>query len=219
MAPLIAVEGLIGAGKTTLCHLLARERGARMVLEPSERNPFLVPFYRDPGRYAFPAQMAWLIERWRQQVDLRQLRLFDGWVVMDYVFAKDRLFAEKVLAFDELELYLRFSDALGEGGAVPDLLVVLDAPPAVCLERIRRRAAPGEDAVDQAYLEDLAERYHRLVEGWTACPVVRIDASRVDVASDLVDRAAVLTRIDAALAGYVASDVDDTHPALFPPGS
>lgn len=219
MGTTIAVEGLIGVGKTTLCHLLARERGARLLLEPSERNPFLEPFYRDPARYAFPAQMAYLIQRWRQQQSLRQVELFGGLVATDYVMAKDRLFATKTLTDEELELYDHFAEALQEPGPTPDLLVWLDAPIEVCLQRIARRGAPGEDEIDAAYLGDLRRRYLGLFARWRACPVLRIDSSRVDIADDMVDQATVLTRIDAALAGHVASDALDDSPELFPTGA
>jgi deoxyadenosine/deoxycytidine kinase len=215
----IAVEGLIGVGKTTLCHLLARERGARLLLEPSERNPFLEPFYREPRRYAFPAQMAYLIQRWRQQQSLRQVELFGGLVATDYVFEKDRLFATKTLSDEELDLYDRFADALEERGQKPDLLIWLDAPIEVCLQRIGRRNAPGEDAIDADYLVDLRARYRGLLARWRACPVLRIDSSRVDLADDPVDQATVLTRIDAALAGHVVSDPLDDSPELFPTGA
>ncbi len=199
MAVYIAVEGLIGVGKTTLCHLLAAARGARLVLEPAAHNPFLEPFYRDPQRFAFPAQMAYLIQRWRQQQDLRQLRLFDGWVASDYLFDKDRLFAERTLAPDELALYDRFVEALDEVGPPPDLVVWLDAPTPVCLGRIARRAAPGEEAIDAAYLETLRAGYRELLGAWTACPVLRMDTADLDLAEDPDDRAAVLARIERAL--------------------
>lgn len=215
MATYVAVEGLIGAGKTTLAHLLARERGARLVLEPSERNPFLEPFYRNPDRYAFPAQMAYLLQRWRQQQAIRQQDLFQGLVVSDYVWQKDRLFAEKTLTDGELDLYDRFVDALGETGPVPDLLVWLEAPVDLCLRRIARRRAPGEDVIGVDYLYDLRERYERLLAAWTACPILRLDSESRDLVDDRADQAVVIARIEAALEGLVVDDALDEEPSLF----
>lgn len=211
----MAIEGLIGAGKTTLAHLLARERGARLVLEPSEHNPFLAPFYRDPERYAFPAQMAYLLQRWRQQQAIRQLDLFQGVVVSDYVWQKDRLFASKTLGSDELALYDRFVEALDQPGPPPDLLVWLEAPIDVCLRRIARRGARGEDAIDADYLLDLEERYRELLSTWQRSPILRIDAESRDLVDDRADQATVLARIDAALEGMVVHDAVDDEPGLF----
>ena len=105
MAKYIVIEGLIGVGKTSLCRILQREWGARLVLEPADDNPFLAAFYGDPARFAFPAQMFYLASRYDQQLKLAQPELFTELVVSDYHFAKDRLFAEQTLGGDELALY------------------------------------------------------------------------------------------------------------------
>jgi deoxyadenosine/deoxycytidine kinase len=197
----VVVEGLIGAGKTTLCRLLARAWKAGLVLEPSEDNPFLGPFYADPARFAFPVQMFYLVNRWRQQDQIRQQDLFEDLVVSDYLFAKDRMFAEKTLEPAELDLYDRFARALGESSPRPDLVVWLDAPTSVLLERIRRRAAPGEAAITRAYLDDLRARYHRLWATWSACPVLALDNQDMDYADDPAGRSTVLELIQDALSG------------------
>lgn len=215
MATYIAVEGLIGAGKTTLCHLLARERGAKLVLEPAETNPFLEPYYSDPERYAFPAQMAYLLQRWRQQQSIRQQDLFHGLIVSDYVWQKDQMFAAKTLSGEELELYDRFAEALNENGPKPDLVVWLDAPTPVCMRRIAHRRAPGEHAIDEAYLDDLRERYDALWSSWKACPVLRLDASARNLVEQAADQAVVIARIEAALRGVIIDDDPDLGPSLF----
>lgn len=197
----VVVEGLIGVGKTTLCRLLKRERGAELFLEPAATNPFLEPFYREPERFAFPVQMFYLINRWRQQSAIRQQDLFSNLVVSDYLFEKDRLFAEKTLPADELELYDRFAGALGEQTPTPDLLIFLDAPTEVILERIERRRAPGEEVISPDYLDDLRRRYHMLLSGWTACPVLRMDNRDMNYADDAEAQARLLSWIDAALDG------------------
>ncbi len=195
------VEGRIGVGKTTLCRLLERERQATLFLEPAATNPFLEPFYSDPQRYAFPVQMFYLYNRWRQQTRIRQGDLFNGLVVSDYLFEKDRLFAGKTLNSEELELYDRFAGALGEQAPTPDLVVYLEAPIDVILERIERRRAPGEQAITPAYLHDLRDRYEDLLSDWRRCPLIRLDNQSLNYADDPEAQTALLQTIDQALSG------------------
>lgn len=222
MRRFVVVEGLIGVGKTSLCRLLEREWGARLVLEPAATNPFLESYYADPARYAFPVQMFYLYQRWRQQQDIVQGDLFSQVVVSDYLFEKDRLFAEKTLRDDELELYEGIRVALGEISPVPDLVVYLHAPVDVLMGRIAQRAAPGEEKIEPAYLVDLVERYERLWARWNAAPLLRIDNRDMDYVRDPQAASAVLARIESALeqrgaAPGSAEDRED-QPALFPTG-
>lgn len=205
----VVVEGLIGVGKTSLCRLLADAWGARLILEPSETNPFLGPFYEDPVRYAFPVQMYYLMTRWRQQDHIRQQDLFHGSIVSDYVFEKDRLFAEKTLESVELDLYHRFAGALGEQTPSPDLVVYLTAPIPVLLERIAQRQALGENRITAEYLEDLSERYERLLAGWTRSPVLRLDNRALDYVADPRARQIVVQRVEGALRGETTLDLAD----------
>jgi deoxyguanosine kinase len=222
MRRFVVVEGLIGVGKTSLCRLLEKEWGARLVLEPAATNPFLGPYYEDPARYAFPVQMFYLYQRWRQQQDIRQEDLFAEVIVSDYLFEKDRMFAEKTLKDDELLLYDEFRKALGEVAPVPDLVVYLHAPLDVLMGRIAERGAPGEEHIVPEYLEDLAERYERLWSRWNASPLLRIDNTEMDYRRDPAAAAAVLGRIESALerrGPAPGSDQDrEDQPALFPPG-
>ncbi len=195
----VVVEGLIGVGKTTLCKLLERERSATLFLEPAATNPFLEPFYAEPERYAFPVQMFYLINRWRQQDRIRQQDLFNGLVVSDYLMEKDRLFAEKTLPADELELYDRFARALGEHTPTPDLVIFLDAPTDVIMARIARRQAPGEQAIRASYLDDLRSRYRKLLTDWGRCPILRLDNRDMNYADDPDVQARLLSWIDSAL--------------------
>ncbi|MCA9488275.1 MAG: deoxynucleoside kinase [Myxococcales bacterium] len=201
MTRYLVVEGLIGVGKTTLCRLLERERGATLFLEPAATNPFLEPFYADPERYAFPVQMFYLYNRWRQQTRIRQGDLFSGLVVSDYLFEKDRLFASKTLNAEELELYDRFAGALGEQAPRPDLVIYLEAPIDVILSRIDRRRAPGEQAITEEYLVDLRDRYERLLADWDRCPLIRLDNQALNYADDPEAQTHLLRTIDQALSG------------------
>ncbi len=191
----------MGAGKTTLCRLIAESWGAGLVLEPSEDNPFLEPFYNDPKRFAFPVQMFYLINRWRQQDGIRQADLFQELVVSDYLFEKDRLFAEQTLEAMELSLYDRFAGALGESAPKPDLILYLDIPTEVLLQRISRRARPGESAISAEYIDDLRARYERLWARYTDAPVLRLDNRTLNYADDEEARERILTIVRGALFG------------------
>lgn len=225
MRRFVVVEGLIGVGKTSLCRLLQEAWGARLVLEPAVDNPFLEPFYAEPDRYALPVQLFYLMNRWRQQSAIRQEDLFADVVVSDYLFAKDRLFAEKTLGAEEMEMYERFAGVLGEQAPVPDLVVWLQAPVPTLLDRIARRHAPGEEAITAAYLEDLEARYQRLFGRWKACPVLRFDNSETNYVDDPAARAEALARIEAVLTMNRDSEapgsvVDrEAQPELFGAGS
>ena len=171
------------------------------MLEPAETNPFLELFYEDPERYAFPVQMFYLVSRWRQQAQIRQPDLFEGTIVSDYLFDKDRLFAEMTLEALELELYQRFAGALGEQAPTPDLVVLLDAPTDVLLGRIRQRQAPGEHKITAGYLEGLRARYEVLFRDWTRCPITRLDNQDMNYLDDPFKRQEVLATLEAALSG------------------
>ena len=201
MRQFIVVEGLIGVGKTSLCRVMAEAWGGRLVLEPSDTNPFLEPFYDDPERFSFPVQMYYLVTRWKQQAAIRQEDLFSQVVISDYLWEKDRLFAEKTLEGTELELYERFANALGEKAPRPDLVVFLDAPTDVIMKRIAKRAMPGEHRIRAPYLNDLRNRYERLLADWTGCPILRIDNRDMDYVSNPRVREELLGRIGAVLSG------------------
>lgn len=198
MSKVVVIEGLIGVGKTTLCRLLQREWQARLVLEPAEDNPFLAAFYADPEHYAFPAQMFYLATRFAQQRGLRQPDLFAPTVVCDYLFQKDRIFAEQTLSGHELALYDRFAGLLDEAPVHPDFVVFLDADTDTILRRIQRRAISAEAAIPARYLDDLRSRYYRLWDGYKHAPVYVVRTDDVDYVDDDDARAHML----ALMAGW-----------------
>ena len=201
MAQFVAIEGLIGVGKTSLCRILETERSARLVLEPCDDNPFLASFYADPDRFAFPAQMFYLASRFSQQMNLRQLDLFSDLIVSDYLWEKDRLFAEETLVGDEMSLYDRFSSLLQGSIEEPDFVLFLDSPTEVVRGRIARRSREGEDVIAEEYLDSLRDRYYQLWARYTAAPVYVIDTSELHYVDSEEDKDYMLRLVDGWLSG------------------
>lgn len=201
MARFFVIEGLIGVGKTSLCRLLERERSARLVLEPCDDNPFLAAFYADAERYAFPTQMFYLASRFSQQMNLKQGDLFTELIVSDYLWEKDRLFAEQTLVGHEMALYDRFADLLEGTIAAPEFVIFLDAPTEVVTGRIANRAIDAEQVIQPEYLNELRERYYGLWARYEQSPVYVVDTTEMNYVSDPAAQAKMLAMIDGWLAG------------------
>jgi len=156
----IAIEGVIGVGKTTLARLLQPRYQAELLLEIFEENPFLSNFYGDRKRYAFQTQIFFLLSRYHQQrKGVRDALEKNPWLISDYTFAKDRLFAEVNLVGDELEMYFRVHEALAEKITSPDLIVYLRADTEVLMQRIAQRDRPYERQMDVDYINVLNQAY------------------------------------------------------------
>jgi deoxyadenosine/deoxycytidine kinase len=186
----IVVEGAIGVGKTTLARLLADEMQARLVLEQVDENPFLRRFYEDAEQYAFPAQLFFLLNRYRQQQTLAQQDLFRQSVVADYLFAKDQIFAQANLHTDELALYRQLYTLLDARLPKPDLVVYLQAPVDVLLARLRKRARDYERRVTPEYIQRIAEAYKEFFFNYEETPLLVVNCTRLDFvanADDTVD--------------------------------
>ncbi|MCS6898640.1 MAG: deoxynucleoside kinase [Myxococcales bacterium] len=166
----VAIEGCIGVGKTTLTRLLATAFHGRTVLEVVEENPFLPDFYRDKAAHAFKIQVFFLLSRFKQQEQLVQENLFQKNTVADYLFDKDRIFAELTLSASELALYHSVFAALIRQVRVPDVVIYLQAPTDLVLERIRRRGRSFEVDMDRNYLEELAAAYNRFFAAYPESP-------------------------------------------------
>lgn len=176
----IVVEGPIGVGKTSLARRLARSFGSELILEQAEDNPFLERFYKNPRSAALQTQLFFLFQRTRQLEDIRQHDLFDTVRVADYLLEKDRLFARLTLDEEELSLYEQIYARLAIDAPPPDLVVYLQAPIDVLLDRIGRRGIKYEQQIDRAYLEKLQEAYARFFHEYDAAPLLIVNAAQAD---------------------------------------
>lgn len=183
----IVVEGPIGVGKTALARRLAATQGAELVLEQAESNPFLERFYRDPVGAALPAQLHFLFQRVQQLSALRQDDLFTSARVADYLLEKDRLFARVILDEAEFGLYDQIYSRMVTDPPRPDLVIYLQAPVDVLLERIGRRGIKAEQFIDRAYLEKLNEAYARFFHDYDAAPLLIVNAGAIDPSANDAD--------------------------------
>jgi len=179
-AQYIAVEGPIGVGKTALARRLADEFGAELVLEGVDENHFIKAFYDDPRRYAFHAQVEFLLARYRQQRELAGRGGRRPAVVSDYLFAKDGIFAGVTLADEELALYRELYALLDAEIPRPDLVVYLEARPEVLLKRIRKRSRPFERGITPEYLGSLTEAFRAFFHEYTDAPLLVVNCSEID---------------------------------------
>ena len=182
----LAVEGPIGVGKTVLAERLASRLDATTILEDTD-NPFLADFYNDRPGAALQAQLFYLLNRHRQLAGVRQADLFLQAIVCDYVFDKDKIFAYLNLDDNELFIYQRLYDLLARDIPPPDLVVYLQAPTDVLVERLRRRPADPEvdvPRIDEDYLRELNEAYQHFFFHYTATPLLVVETSEFDPDTD-----------------------------------
>ncbi len=198
----IAIEGVIGVGKTTLARLLQERFMAELLLEVFEENPFLSKFYEDRARYAFQTQIFFLLSRYHQQREGVSAILNAGQpLISDYTFAKDALFASINLQGDELEMYYNVHDALAEKIPLPDLIVYLRADTGVLMDRIATRDRPYERNMERDYIATLNDAYEDFFEDfYRGVPVLRLDTDKRNIVASDEDRAFVEQEIRDALA-------------------
>ncbi len=176
----IAVEGCIGAGKTTLCRMLGESLGAQVVLEKFEENPFLKDFYRDPERYAFQTQIFFLLTRYKQQQDLLQADLFHQFLVTDYIFEKDKIFAYLNLQDEELKLYETLVSSIQHSIVAPDLVIYLQSTIPRLLQNIKQRGRDYEAQMSKDYIRDLNEAYNYFFFRYRATPLLIVNGAEMD---------------------------------------
>jgi deoxyadenosine/deoxycytidine kinase len=176
----IAIEGAIGAGKTTLAQMVAENLGGRLVLERFEENPFLPKFYEDPERYSFQTQIFFLLSRYKQQQEFFQADLFHDFVVTDYIFEKDKIFAYLTLADEELKLYETLLAAIEKNIPTPDLVVYLQCSVERLMSNIRSRGRKMEEKISEEYIRDLNEAYNYFFFRYKASPLLIVRATDID---------------------------------------
>lgn len=195
----IAIEGVIGVGKTTLARMLCEPFAAESLLEVVEENPFLSSFYQDRAKYAFQTQIFFLLSRFRQMQSSATAILARGNLIGDYVLAKDRIFAEQTLNPDELDMHSRLYPVLAESLPKPDLVVLLQASTDVLMRRIVQRDRPFERAMSRAYIDDLSSAYDRFFASFEDAPLLRINSDAIDFVRNADDFGDIVQRIRARL--------------------
>ena len=191
----IVLEGPIGVGKTSLARRLCASLEAEPVLEQAAENPFLERFYRNPRDGAVPAQLYFLFQRAQQLAALNQQDMFAPLRVADYLLDKDRLFARVTLDDAEFSLYEQVYTKLDVQAPKPDLVVYLQAPVDVLLERIAKRGIRYEQQIDRAYLERLNEAYARFFHEYEAAPLLIVNAAAIDPINNQADYDELLAAI------------------------
>jgi deoxyadenosine/deoxycytidine kinase len=194
----IVVEGVIGAGKTSLTKLLAERLNAKLLMEEVEENPFLKDFYTDRARFAFQTQMHFLFSRYQQQRELRQQDLFREKTVSDYLFQKDRIFANLNLSDKELALYEKVVGWLELEVTRPDVVVYLQASTDVLMERVAKRGRTFEKAMERDYMQALNEAYNYFFFHYTEAPTLVVNTNAIDFVKNRAD----LEDLEARILGH-----------------
>ena len=176
----IAIEGVIGAGKSSLARKLADKLSANLIVEEFEENPFLEKFYDDRKRYAFQTQMFFLINRYKQQQQLNQQELFSKYMVSDYIFQKDKIFAYLNLTGEELKLYETIFPLLERDIPKPGLVIFLQSSLDRLAENIKTRGRKFERNLTRAYLSELSEAYNNFFFKYNNTPLLIVNTSEID---------------------------------------
>jgi deoxyadenosine/deoxycytidine kinase len=176
----IAIEGVIGVGKTSLARKIKDKLSAELLLEQFDANPFLEKFYSDRSRYSFQTQMFFLISRFKQQEELSQENLFRDYIVSDYLFEKDRIFAYLNLNSEELKLYESLYPLLARSLRKPDLVVFLQSSSDRLMHNIKNRNRKIERALNRSYIEDLSEAYNHFFFRYNSTPLLIVNSTDID---------------------------------------
>lgn len=195
---LIVVEGAIGVGKTSLVLKLSDKFNAKYNLEVVEENPFLLKFYDDIERYAFQTQIFFLLSRYRQQIELAQLDLFNQLIFSDYLFAKDRIFAHLNLSGSELSMYERLYEIMSKNIPKPDLIVYLQATTELLMKRIALRDRPFERKMSYEYMMRLNSTYEDFFSypnNYQGIKLIKINTNDLDFVGKKEDLEYIISKI------------------------
>jgi len=176
----IAIEGVIGAGKTSLARKIKDRLNGELLLEQFDANPFLEKFYSDRSSYAFQTQMFFLINRFKQQEELNQEDLFRDYIVSDYLFEKDRIFAYLNLNNEELKLYESLYPLLARSLRKPELVVFLQSSTDRLMHNIKNRNRKIERALTRNYIEELSEAYNHFFFRYNSTPLLIVNSTEID---------------------------------------
>ena len=197
----VAIEGTIGVGKTSLANLLSEKLSAKLVLEAFEDNPFLSDFYEDPERHAFQTQLWFLLQRYQQQQDLRQVDMFQNLVITDYMFVKDRLFASLNLNEKEMSLYDTVANMMERNVIQPDLVIFLQADTGTLMKNISKRGRDIEKNISEDYINALNQVYNEYFFRYQDTPLVIINTNNIDFVNNHKDLEEVINYIRQPVTG------------------
>ncbi len=197
----IAIEGPIGVGKTSLVKLLAEKLEARTILEQFEENPFLTDFYDDPERFAFQTQLFFLLQRYQQQQELRQVDIFHKLLITDYMFVKDRLFASLNLNEKELPLYETVANLLERNVINPDLVIYLQADTDTLMKNIGKRKRSFEKNMSRDYIDALNQVYNEYFFRYQDSPLLIINSNNIDFVNNKKDLEEIINVVRQPITG------------------
>ena len=192
----IAVEGAIGAGKTSLVSLLEQQYGARVILEENDSNPFIAKFYEDQETYSFQTQIFFLLSRYNQYMELAQRDLFNSVVVIDYLFQRDKIFAQLNLEDHEYRLYEQIYNLIASKAPKPDLVIFLQASTEVLLERVSKRGREYESFMDPDYLDSVNKAFNNFFFYYSDTPILVINTNEIDFVEKKCDLEELINKVN-----------------------
>jgi deoxyadenosine/deoxycytidine kinase len=202
----IAIDGVIGVGKTTLANMVVERFKGKAVYEEVEENPFLADFYQDPRRFAFQTQIFFLLSRYRQQQDIPQRELFHQLIVADYIFWKDKIFAYLNLEDRELFLYEKIVTLLERDIPKPDLVVYLKSTPERLMQNIMKRGRYFERSMSYEYIQSLNKAYNNFFNHYTGTPLLIINTTTMDFVQNENDFQKIMELLTSDIQGTVHYD-------------